>query len=69
MTTARLSYEELSSPLEMKDDCAAVARSLPTVPPAPSLHYADFPREVAKSEITITEAAQRIAAALSLHLD
>ena len=37
--------------------------------PAPSLSYEDFPREVAKREIRVDEAAQRIANALHLHLD
>ena len=71
MTTnaARLVYDELSSPLQMHDDCAAVARSFPLVATAPSLRYADFPQDVAKPEITITEAARRIADALQLHLD
>ena len=39
------------------------------VEPAPSLTYDDFPREVAKREIRVDEAAQRIANALHLHLD
>ena len=39
-------------------------------PPAPpSLEYDDFPREVAKREIAVDEAAARIANALHLHLD
>jgi len=37
--------------------------------PAPSLTYADYPREVSKREIRVDEAAQRIANALHLHLD
>ncbi len=37
--------------------------------PAPSLQYADFPREVPKREIRVEEAAQRLANALHLHLD
>ena len=36
---------------------------------APSLDYADFPREVPKREIAVTEAAARLANALHLHLD
>ena len=36
---------------------------------APSLEYADFPREVRKREIAVTDAAARLANALHLHLD
>jgi hypothetical protein len=36
---------------------------------APSLEYADHPREVVKREIAVDEAAARIANALHLHLD
>lgn len=68
-TNARLAYDELSSPTQMHADCEVVARSFPHVAGAPSLHYADFPRDVAKPEITITDAARRIADALQLHLD
>jgi hypothetical protein len=39
------------------------------VDPAPSLSYEDYPREVAKREIRVDDAAQRIANALHLHLD
>lgn len=37
--------------------------------PVPSILFADYPREVHKRDIEIGEAAQRIANALSLHLD
>lgn len=37
--------------------------------PVPSILFADYPREVRKRDIEIGEAAQRIANALSLHLD
>lgn len=37
--------------------------------PAPSIHYDEYPREVLKAEIPVSEAAQRIANALHLHLD
>ena len=39
------------------------------VEPAPSLTYDDYPRDVAKREVRVDEAAQRIANALHLHLD
>ena len=35
----------------------------------PSIHFEDFPREVGKRDIAISEAAARIANALHLHLD
>ena len=35
----------------------------------PSLYFEDFPREVGKRDIAISEAAARIANALHLHLD
>ncbi len=37
--------------------------------PAPSIHYADYPREVPKRDIRISDAAQRLANAMELHLD
>jgi hypothetical protein len=51
----------------MRADAAAVARALRLGPP--SLAYDDFPREVAKREITVDEAASRLANALHLQLD
>ena len=36
---------------------------------APSIHFDEFPREVPKRDIQISEAAQRLANALHLHLD
>jgi hypothetical protein len=60
-------YAEIDSLAEMRVDAAAVARALRLGPP--SLAYADFPREVAKREIAVDEAATRLANALHLHLD
>jgi hypothetical protein len=37
--------------------------------PAPSICYEDFPREVPKPTIEVSEAAARLAAALHLHVD
>ena len=39
------------------------------VRPAPSLAYDDFPREVRKRDIRVSDAAARLAGALHLHLD
>lgn len=71
-------YEELATPAEMSagaeaardrmaDRMSDAARK--AVAPAPSIHFDDFPREVPKREIEISEAAQRLANALHLHLD
>ena len=67
-------YEEISTPSEMRADCEAVNRRLQhaaarATRPAPSIHFDEFPREVPKREIEISEAAQRLANALHLHLD
>jgi hypothetical protein len=71
-----LSYDDLATPEEMVADCRATGRNLKleqvaraAVAPAPSLHFDDFPREVPKREITVSEAATRLANALHLHLD
>ena len=73
-------YEELTSPQEMHADCEAAGRNLrldarlaraaeSAVLPAPSIYFEDFPREVPKREIRISDAATRLANALQLHLD
>ena len=69
-------YEELTSPTEMHADCQAVGRNLRleqaarrVSAPVPSIHYSDFPREVAKRDIQISAAAVHLANALHLHLD
>ena len=67
-------YEEIAAPAELKADCEAVNRRLEqagvlATRPAPSIHYDDQPRETGKREIQISEAAQRLANALHLHLD
>lgn len=73
------SEQQLAAWRRTTDDCRAVGQNLRLPPlqrvaeraltPAPSLHYADYPREVGKREIEISEAAARLAAALHLHLD
>jgi hypothetical protein len=69
-------YEDLSPMAQMQADCRATSRNLrlervteQLLRPAPSILFEDFPREVPKREIRISEAAQRIANALELHLD
>jgi len=67
-------YEEIESPTQLRADCEAVnsrldraARKVVATPP--SIHFDEFPREVRKKDIQISEAAQRLANALHLHLD
>ena len=43
-------------------------RGLPSRP-APSIRYEDYPAEVGKREIRVSDAAARLANALHLHLD
>lgn len=76
VATPATSYDDLESPAQMRTDCARVVDHLrleraarAAVEPAPSLLYADFPREVAKREVRVSDAAARLAAALHLHLD
>ena len=76
MPSHRLAYDDASTPQEMSADCRAVGDNLrlrkaakAAVQPAPSIHFEDYPREVAKREIRISDAATRIANALQLHLD
>jgi hypothetical protein len=70
------SYDEIESPTALRDDCVAVGRNLrldriarSAAAGPPSLEYDDYPRELPKREITVSEAAATLAAALHLHLD
>ncbi|MDN4160695.1 hypothetical protein [Nocardioides abyssi] len=72
----RRAYDDAATLQEMREDCLAVGRNLPldrvrraAAAPVPSIHFDDFPREVAKRDIRVDEAAQRLANALHLHLD
>ena len=72
----RTSYDDLESPAQMRADCQVVGDNLrleraarAAVRPAPGLTYDDYPREVRKRDIEISEAAARLAGALHLHLD
>ena len=62
---------ELDSPEARRADAAVAGARLPLVARrlAYTDVYAEFPTDLPKPEIQITEAAQRIANALSLHLD
>ncbi|RYU09588.1 hypothetical protein [Nocardioides iriomotensis] len=70
MTYQRLPYDDAASAEQMTSDArkaAAVVTALRR--PAPSIRYEDYPREVPKPTIEVSEAAARLAAALHLHLD
>ncbi len=67
-------YEEIETPAQLRADCEAVNSQLvraaqKVTEGAPSIHFDDFPREIAKKDVRISEAAQRLANALHLHLD
>lgn len=67
-------YEEIETPAELHADCEAVSRRLQqaarrAVEPAPSIRFEDYPRDLPKRDIEVSEAAQRLANALHLHLD
>lgn len=75
----RFAYDDAASMAEMRADCEAVGRNLgferrlaraaeAATGPAPSIHFEDFPREMPKREIRISEAAQRLADAMELDL-
>jgi hypothetical protein len=72
----RLAYDDASTPEEMSADCRAAGENLrlrraaqAAVRPAPSIHFDEYPREVGKRDIRISDAATRLANALHLHLD
>lgn len=80
MTTSRrpshLVHDELATPAEMAADCEQTGRNLrleraarAAVAAPPSIRFEDYPTEVGKREIRISDAAARIANALHLHLD
>jgi hypothetical protein len=83
MTYQRLPYDDASTSTEMTSDCRAVEAALrlpqrrtaaeraarAALLPAPSIGYADYPREVPKRRIEVADAAARLAGALHLHLD
>lgn len=76
MRPSHLVHDELASPAEMAADCRQVGHHLrleravrAAVAPAPSIRFEDYPAEVGKREIRISDAAARLAGALHLHLD
>ena len=83
MSYQRLAYDDASTATEMTSDCRAVEAALhlperrsaaeraaeAAVKPAPSILFEDYPREVKKPTIAVSDAAARLGAALHLHLD
>ncbi len=68
MTAAsRLPYDDAVTPSQMTLDARATRDRLHLDPP--SLRYEDFPTDRPKREMTISEAAARLAGSLHLHLD
>ncbi len=79
MSYERLAYDDQDSALQMHADCTACGARFQrpgrrldpsaVTSSAPSLEFADFPREVRKTRIEVSEAAAHLAARLHLHLD
>jgi len=75
--TTRPAYDDFATPEQMRADCVEAGRHLrleraavlALSADAPSLHFDDYPREVHKRDITVSDAAARLANALHLHLD
>ncbi len=79
----RLPYDDAATATEMSSDCRAVGSTmrLPARPTpaeraaraatraAPSIRYEDYPREVAKPAIEVSQAASLLAAAIPTYLD
>jgi hypothetical protein len=79
MSYERLAYDDADTAVQMHDDAAACGTHL-TLPRqrvdevalaegAPSLAYDDFPHQVEKPQIEVSEAAAHLASRLHLHLD
>ncbi len=76
-TTTRAPYDDFATPAQMRADCLEVGHNLrlrraaakAVAAEVPSLHFEDYPREVHKRDIAVSDAAARLANALHLHLD
>ena len=79
MSYERLAYDDADTADQMHDDCTACGThiALPRqriddaalTEPAPSFEYDQYPREVGKPQIEVSEAAAHLASRLHLHLD
>ncbi|MCW2781797.1 MAG: hypothetical protein JWR35_2246 [Marmoricola sp.] len=68
MADQRLAYDDADTAHQMHQDCAACASELmfPVLQPVPSILFADYPREVTKREVTVSDAAVLLASKLHL---
>ena len=73
---SHLVHDELPTAREMAADCQVIGRNLrldrvarAALATPPSIRFEDYPAEVGKREIRVSDAAARIANALHLHLD
>jgi hypothetical protein len=75
MSYERLAYDDHDTTVKMAGDCVACASEMslpeqvPVLGAAPSIEYADYPREVLKPEISISDATAHLASRIHLHLD
>jgi hypothetical protein len=79
MSYERLAYDDQDSAGQMHADCNACGNTIElpreridssaVTMPAPSLEFDQFPREVRKPEIEVSEAAAHLASRLHLHLN
>ncbi len=78
MSYERLAYDDQDTTVKMRTDCTACASEMgipdqriaaEALGTAPSIEYADFPREIRKPEITVSDAAAHLASRIHLHLD
>ena len=78
MSYQRLAYDDQDTTVKMHTDCDACASemgipeervSFEAIGTAPSISYADYPREVRKPEITVDDATAHLASRLHLHLN
>ncbi len=78
MSYERLAYDDQDTTVKMHTDCTACVSEMglpeqriatDALRPAPSIEYADFPREIRKPEITVSDAAAHLASRLHLHFN
>lgn len=73
-----LAYADADTTSQMRSDCAVCRSAIRggatsavrlLADPAPSILFEDFPREIVKRDLTVSDAAARLANQLHLHLD
>ena len=74
----RLAYDDQDTTVKMHTDCTACASHMgmperrispESLGQVPSIEFEEFPREILKPEITVSEAAAHLASRLHLHLN